>query len=175
MILQELDASIRRGHTKKVKKILQALVAQGDAQYTAHLRTLLTNELADGIMLCNLARAFFRLNRTSLSDCSTIFLLQDIPNLNVQEALLEVLGYDRMVPPVEVQQQLILLFFHFGDFLDLRYTTDPRYGLAAACAQWEESIVHRFLLHCLRVEDAPLRYVAENSLKRKYVKLRSHC
>ncbi|MBC6697721.1 hypothetical protein [Hymenobacter sp. BT190] len=174
-MLEELDVSIRRGHTNKVKKILHALVAQGDAQHAAHLRPLLTSEVPDGIMLRNLARAFFRLNRTSLSDCSTLFLLQDIANINVQDALLEVVGYDRMVPPVEMQKRIILQFFHFGDFLDHRHTTDPRYGLAAACAQWEESIVHRFLLHCLRVDDAGLRYVAENSLNRKYVKLRSHC
>lgn len=170
---QELDASIRRGHTKKVKKILQDLVEQGDAQHTAYLRLLLTSELPDGTMLADLAQAFFRLNRTSLSDCSTIFLLQNIPNHNVQEALLEVLGYDRMVPPLDVQQQLIDLFFHFGDGLDYRYYSDPRYGLAAACAQWETVIVHKFLLHCLAVGDAPLRYVAENSLKRKTVRLRA--
>ena len=135
MIPQELDASIRRGHTKKVKRVLQDLVAKGDSQHNAYLRTLLTSELPDGTMLHDLAQAFFRLNRSSLNDCSTIFLLQDVSNLNVQEALLEVLGYDRMVPPVEVQKQIILLFFHFGDFLDLRYSSDPRYGLAAACVQ----------------------------------------
>jgi len=173
MMLQELDASIRRGHYKKVKKILQSLVEQGNVQHNAYLQKLLTSELPDGIMLSDLARAFFRLNRTSLSDCATIFLLQDIPSIPVQAALLEVLGYDRMVPPVEVQKQLILQFFHYGDFLDHRVSTDPRYGLAAACAHWDEGVVHRFLLHCLRVDDAPLRYVAEHSLKRKYAKLRS--
>lgn len=52
--------------------------------------------------------------------------------------------------------------------------TDPRYGIAAACAGWKKELTEDFLKHCLDTadRDTPLKYVAKNSLKGKYVKLR---
>lgn len=49
---------------------------------------------------------------------------------------------------------------------------DPRYGLAAACAGWDKQLTKDFLEYCLLTGDTPVKYVAENSLKGKYVKLR---
>jgi hypothetical protein len=78
-----------------------------------------------------------------------------------------------MIPEIVDQQKIIEIFFKFGDQTNYKYCSDPRYGLAAACAGWEPSIVESFLKYCLEINDAPLKYVAENSLKRKYVRLRA--
>lgn len=173
-MLKELESSVSKGQQKKTSRILNGIVERNDKSYLEPLSQMIKDPIEDGIIICDLVRAFFRLNRTSLSDCSTIFLMQGIDNVNVKEALLEVLGYDKMVPPIDDQKRIIEMFFNFGDGMDRRYFTDPRYGLAAACAGWEESVVREFLLHCKEFGDAPLKYVAENSLKKKYVKLRSH-
>jgi hypothetical protein len=173
-MVEELQVSINKGHQKKVKTILQGIVERNDKSCLEFLSTLLGSDLQDGIIIADLTRAFFRLNRTDLSDCSTIYMLEYITNVNVQEALLEVLGYDRMIPPIEDQTKIIKKYFDFGKGMDMRYFSDPRYGLAAACAGWDENVVKEFLLHCKEIGDAPLKHVAENSLKRKYVKLRSH-
>jgi hypothetical protein len=172
-MLENLESSIVKGHQKKVKSILRELIDAKDKSCTGHLFRLLNSNIKDGIIICDLARTFFRLNRESLSDCSTIFMFQDNENVNIIEALLEVLGYDKMIPSVEDQKRIIEKFFRFGDGMDMRYFSDPRYGLAAACAGWDNDVVREFLLYCKTVGDAPLKYVSENSLKRKYVRLRS--
>ena len=107
-----------------------------------------------------------------MSDCSPLYYLYDLDNVNLCEALLEVLGYDKMLPSKEDQVKIIEIFYHFGDNIDRRYFTDPRYGLAAACAGWDKSIAELFLNYCLTIPDAPLNHVAKNALIGKYVKLR---
>lgn len=174
MTIEDLKKAVLKGHAKKVKKMIQEVVANDDKSYFAPLLTLLRGPINDGNIKSYIAMAVFRLNRTSLTDCSTIYMLEDLDNVIIQESLLDVLGYDKMVPAVEDQRRLIEKFFHYGDGTDLRYFADPRYGLAAACAGWEEDLVKPFLHHCLQVGDAPLRYVAEHALKGKYVKLRAH-
>ena len=72
-----------------------------------------------------------------------------------------------MVPETIDQKKIIDIFFDFGSKTNLKYCTDPRYGLAAACAGWETSIVENFLKHCLEVDDAPLKYIAKKSLDKK--------
>ena len=77
-----------------------------------------------------------------------------------------------MVPSKEEQSHLIEKYFNFGDDTNYKFCTDPRYGLAAACAGWDKDVVKSFLEKCMSIPDAPLQYVAKNSLNRKYVKLR---
>ena len=173
-MLKDLESAIIRCQHKKVKRIVQSIVEAKDKSYVNHFFELLSGEIYDGLIICDLTRALFRLNRTSLADCSTIFLFDKFSNINIHESLLEVLGYDKMIPSIDDQRKIIERYFHFGDGMDLRYFSDPRYGLAAACAGWDENIVKLFLLHCLDIDDAPLKYVSKNSIGRRYVKLRSH-
>lgn len=172
-MLKDLESAIVRCHHKKVKRIVKSIVEANDKSYVNRFYELLSGDIQDGLIICDLTRALFKLNRTSLADCSTIFLFEDFSNMNIHASLLEVLGYDKMIPVLEDQQKIIERYFYFGDGIDLRYFSDPRYGLAAACAGWDEDTVKPFLLHCLDVDDAPLKYVSKNSIVRRYVKLRS--
>lgn len=122
--------------------------------------------------LCNLTRAYIRLKRNDLSDLKPIFELLEYNNVNVYDAVSEVLGYDRMMPTNEEISLLIQIFWDKRAKFPMQ-TGDPRYGLAAACAGWKPEMVDDFLYHCLETGDPTVKYVAENSLKRKYVKLRS--
>ncbi|NME68498.1 hypothetical protein [Flammeovirga aprica] len=105
-------------------------------------------------------------------NCTPLFELWDIEDHTVNESLLNVLGYDKVVPSEDEQKIIIKKYFHFGDDIDNRYYSDPKYGLAAACAGWNTSIVKDFLNHCLTMNDVPLVYVSKYSLKGHYVKLR---
>ncbi len=87
------------------------------------------------------------------------------------EGVLNFLGYERVVLDPEKADILINKFFNFGSNRSTGFT-DPRYGLAAACAGWSGNLVESFLKSCLGSNDQPLIYVASNSLKKKYVRLR---
>lgn len=117
------------------------------------------------------ATAYIRLRRKTLSDVSTVIELINTNSYSIMEGTMEALGYDRMIPSTEDQNIIIERCFNFGKNRDKGYG-DPRYGLAAACAGWDSERVKDFLNECLKSKDVPLLYVSENSLKRKYVKLR---
>ena len=85
--------------------------------------------------------------------------------------MLDALGYDKMQPSNEDIRIIIDAVWDFGKNIGKGFC-DPRYGLVAACAGWEPSLVRDFLLHCIATGDVPVKYVAENSLKGKYVRLR---
>ncbi len=117
------------------------------------------------------ATALVRISREDKSDVSKVLQLLTNTGYAKKEGTLEALGYDQMVPGVEQQAEIIKLCWDFGKDRG-RGFSDPRYGLAAACAGWESEKVKPFLENCLEVDDVPLNYVVKNSLKGKYVKLR---
>jgi hypothetical protein len=162
----------QRKYEKKFTELLKIQVSQKNEKILGILLKIINEEKDNGIILSNAVKGYFRIKRKDTSDCNPLFELYNINDVTLSESLLEVLGYDRMVPNSKDQQTIIQIFYDFGKGIDVRYFTDPRYGLAAACAGWDFNIVEPFLKHCLTTSDAPLKYVAENSLKRKYVRLR---
>jgi hypothetical protein len=122
--------------------------------------------------LRNLTRAYIRLERENLHDLKPIFELFKYNNINVTEACLEVIGYDRMLPS---DHEITFLIHKFWDCMSPSpsNTCDTRYGLVAACAGWKPELVDDFLQYCLVTGDPPVKFVAEAALNRKYVKLRS--
>lgn len=90
---------------------------------------------------------------------------------NMYNGVLDSLGYDKIIPSIKDQSTIIELCWDAWKDRP-KGCTDPRYGLAAACAGWKFEKVISFLKHCLNSNDVPLMYVSENSLKGKYVKLR---
>jgi hypothetical protein len=122
------------------------------------------------------AQSYVRLKRKSLNDVSPVLELLQFGGLSIVDGCLNPLGYDKMQPEENEIKELIKLSWDLHqhkDRLGLQHGyTDPRYGLAAACAGWDRQLTRDFLEHCLATGDTPLKYVAENSLKGKYVKLR---
>lgn len=124
------------------------------------------------------AQSYVRLKRQSLTDASPAIELLRFGGLSIVGGCLNPLGYDKMQPDENQIKELITLSWdlykhkdrlgHEGGYYD------PRYGLAAACAGWDIQLTNDFLIHCLATADGdtPLKYVSENSLKGKYVKLR---
>ncbi|MDX8363029.1 hypothetical protein [Cytobacillus sp. IB215316] len=117
------------------------------------------------------ATTYVRIKRRNKDDISVVIDLLNLEKYSVTEGTLEALGYDRMCPDIIYQDEIIEKCFSFGRNRKKTFT-DPRYGLAAACAGWESNRVTSFLQDCLQSNDTPLIYVAKNSLKRKYVRLR---
>jgi hypothetical protein len=117
------------------------------------------------------ATAYVRLKREKLSDCRAVFELLSQKGYAVTCGALDALGYDRMMPESHNIVKLMDSCIHLRS-PDPKSLSDPRYGLAAACAGWDKKIVTDFLNSCIQTGDAPLKYVAENALKGKYVKLR---
>lgn len=169
---KEIELSITRGHHNKLKKILKEALLEKDVAILTVLKSSIEREQLNGLIRNEITKVYFRLKRTNINDCSPLFELWNVEDYTVQESLLEVLGYDKVIPDFVEQKKIIEKYFTFGSGIDYRYYSDPRYGLAAACAGWEINIVQAFLENCLNVPDAPLKYVAENSLVRKYVKFR---
>ncbi len=170
--MTELERSVEKGNHNKVKKILKDAVSEMDVSLLDVLRRTVEFEEHNGLIINEVTKAYFRLKRKSIDDCFPLFELWHVEQYTIHESLLEVLGYDRVIPNVEEQKKIIDKYFDFGSDIDFRYFSDPRYGLAAACAGWDTAVVQAFLEHCLTVPDAPLKYVAQNSLKKKYVRLR---
>ena len=170
---EELISLWHKKWHKKLSRFLDVQVAKKNSEIIDTLKLIIRNENENGKIISDSARAYFRIKRINNKDCTPLYDLYDFKEINLTESLLNVLGYDKMIPEPADQQKIIKTFYDFGNEADLKYCTDPRYGLAAACAGWESNIVDDFLNHCMKIEDAPLNYVAKNSLKRKYIKLRS--
>ena len=153
----------------EIVKTIGSLKCVSSAEYLKEY--ILEREDEDSLLAMVSATAYIRLKRISLSDVSIVIEMINTNNSSIIEGAMEALGYDRMIPSIENQKKIIDQCFNFGKDR-LKGYTDPRYGLAAACAGWDSEIVKDFLNECLTTNDTPLLYVAENSLKRKYVKLR---
>jgi hypothetical protein len=119
------------------------------------------------------AQTYVRLKRQSLSDATPALELLQFGGLSTVDGCLNPLGYDRMMPEESQVKELIKRSWDLHKHKDRQGGyCDPRYGLVAACAGWGKPLTKDFLEHCLATGDAPVKYVAENSLKGKYVKLR---
>ena len=117
------------------------------------------------------ATSYVRLSRNGLNDVLHVVELINSAKYCLVEGALEALGYDCMVPLIDEQKYIVDKCKAFGNDRPKGYT-DPRYGLAAACAKWDKDVVEEFLENCILSSDVPLKYVAEKSIQGKYVKLR---
>jgi hypothetical protein len=122
------------------------------------------------------AQTYVRLKRESINDAKPVLELLRFGGLSIVDGALSPLGYDKMLPDEKQIKQLINLSWNLHKHKDLvgfedNYC-DPRYGIAAACAGWDRELTKDFLRHCVATGDTPVIYVAENSLKGKYVRLR---
>jgi hypothetical protein len=131
----ELDEEVlriwRRGHYKKLHRLLTAKLREQDRGVLDTLRHILRHEDRNGLVIKTATKTYFRLKRTATTDCQPLFELQQVELYNaagntVQAALMEVLGYDRMVPSPEDQRKILDLFFHAGEDVDLTGSSDPR-------------------------------------------------
>lgn len=127
------------------------------------------NELHDMITI-NAGLSYVRLSRKDMSDVSPIFKYMNGVNYSLGHGFLYALGFDNMVPNIKDQAKLISKFHNFGYDRDSSGYSDPRYGLAAASAGWDFDTVKDFLSQCMIDGDEFSKFVAESSLKRKYVK-----
>ena len=128
------------------------------------------NEEFDTVTNCA-GKALIRVKRKDKSDVSELLKRLNTMGYSLGYGMLDALGYDKMQPSNEDIRTIIDAVWDFGKNIGKGFC-DPRYGLVAACAGWEPSLVRDFLLHCIATGDVPVKYVAENSLKGKYVKLR---
>lgn len=119
------------------------------------------------------AQSYVRIMRESLNDVRPVFELLNKGGFSLIDGCLNPLGYDRMMPNNEDIKRLLRLTWDIHKIKPKGYT-DPRYGIAAACAGWNPELTHDFLQHCLDTagKDTPLIYVAKNALEGRYVKLR---
>jgi hypothetical protein len=117
------------------------------------------------------AKSYVQLNRNNLEDISPLLHFINDSKYSLGYGMLNALGYDKMMPSNDEVQLLIKRFWSFYEIREYGLS-DPRYGLAAACVGWDKELVRDFLNHCIATGDVPLKYVSENSLKGKYVKLR---
>lgn len=154
------------------------ILALGQIDYKNALKEfdsiLLVNKPHDMITYAA-AESYVRLKRKSLNDALPVIELLEFGGLSTVSGCLNPLGYDKMLPDENQIKELIKLTWDLHKHKDWeRGYGDPRYGIAAACAGWDRQLTKEFLEHCLSTANGytPLEYVAENSLKGKYVKLR---
>lgn len=158
---------------------VQMILALGLLDYKIALKEIeqivRTNKPNDMITYAA-AQSYVRLKRQSLTDASPALELLQFGGLSTVDGCLNPLGYDKMQPDEKQIKELIKLSWDLHKHKDRLGQEsgycDPRYGLAAACAGWDRQLTRAFLEHCLATGDTPLKYVSENSLKGKYVKLR---
>ncbi len=170
LLLQALKMEEEKSWQTQVE-IVKTLGVRRCTRAKVYLQKIIDTSDPYSLLAMASAKAFVRIDRCSLEDCNAVFKLINTDNYSLIVGALEALGYDRMIPSVEQQEKIIEKCQNFGKFRPKGYT-DPRYGLAAACAGWDKKMVEDFLNDCLASGDAPLMYVAEKSLQRKYVKLR---
>lgn len=115
--------------------------------------------------------ALIRLKRKGLSDVSEILTRLSSARFSLVYGMFNALGYDKMQPCASDIKTIIDFAWNFGINEEKGYG-DPRYGLIAACAGWDKSLVSEFLNHILATtEFSNIKYIAENSLIGKYVRL----
>lgn len=133
--------------------------------------TYITDVEKNDIVVMAASTSYVRLTRKNNKDLSVALELINKNKYSITEGVLEAIGYDKMSSTLEIQNEIIQKCFDFGKDRADGYS-DPRYGLAAACAGWKSDKVTDFLNDCMKSGDIPLEYVAKKSLDGKYVKLR---
>ncbi len=168
ILLEALRIEEGKSHRDTEEEIVETLGFIGNEDSKVKIKE---DYIDKGFFLLTSTKSYIRLNRESLEDVKDVIESLESGDYSKMEGALEVLGYDKMVPSLENQEKIISLCLDFGKDRERGYT-DPRYGLAAACAGWTSESVKPFLENSLLSNDTPLAYVAEKSLKKKYVKLR---
>ena len=168
LLLEALNIEEGKSHRETEELIIETLGFVGNEDSKVKIKK---DYIEKGFFLLSSTKAYIRLNRKSIEDVKDVIEALESKNYSRMEGALEVLGYDKIIPSLDNQEKIIKLCWSFGKDREKGFT-DPRYGLAAACAGWVSENVKPFLENCILSNDTPLIYVAKNSLKKKYVKLR---
>lgn len=152
----ELIKCIGINNYKKASYILES-IAEKNVEYD--------------MVTISVGTALIRTKKAEQNDVSELLKRLKTMKYSLGYGMLDALGYDKMLPNNDDINMIIKSTWDFGINREKGFV-DPRYGLAAACAGWDKEIVKDFLTHCITTGDVPLKYVSENSLKSKYVKLR---
>ena len=168
-LLESYKRELRRNSWETQKELIVTAGIIGCRDFIPYLEKICKDNESYNTVTSNAACSYLRLARHSLSDISHIVRYSDNMGYSLGKGFLFALGLDRMMPSIEEQEMLISKFYNFGLDRD-RTCSDPRYGIAAACAGWTNSKVDDFLHHCIKTGDKYLIHVAESALKGEYVK-----
>ncbi|MCJ8288356.1 MAG: hypothetical protein HRT58_21895 [Crocinitomicaceae bacterium] len=172
LLLEALKIEEDKDNWQTKAEIVKTIGIRRCSSSIEYIDSILIERLEDHDLLLRVsATALVRLKRNGLGDGDSVIDLLKTGRYSVIEGGLEALGYDQMIPSLEQQKEILEICKMFGADRQRGYM-DPRYGLAAACAKWNVELVEAFLNNCVVSGDVPLKYVAEKSLQRKYVKLR---
>lgn len=172
ILLDALKLEEGKNNWKTQIEIIKTIGIKGLKEASQYIRMHFIDHGRNHSLLSSVAATCcIRLQRDGLDDIGPFYEIIKNKKYSTNEGALEALGYDRMVPAVEEQYRIIEQFGDFGNDRP-KGLTDPRYGLAAACAGWTANNVKKFLINCINAKDVPLKYIAENSLNKRYVKLR---
>jgi hypothetical protein len=153
------------------KEMIKAIGLINYRKAIKYIQEICEKNEPDSMIAIIAAEAYVRLKRKSNSDVTPVFELLNYGHHSIMQGAYNALGYDKMMASDEEIIELIKLSEKPASKV-LPQFDDPRYGLAAAAAGWRKELVERFLSNCLESNNEPLKYVAANSLKGKYVKLR---
>lgn len=154
-------------------EMIRALGILGEKSCIPFIQEICDRNIEEDMITIVAAEEYIRLTRKDLTDVSQLLILLKTAHYSVLSGLLNALGYDKMLPDDNAVKEIIrIVEERLSNIQITRGFVDPRYGLAAAAAGWKLELVKEFLEKCLQVDDEPLKYVASNSLKSKYVKLR---
>lgn len=169
VLLEAYKREIKKGSWETQTALIVTAGILECREFIPYLEDICQKNEAHDTITTNTGCSYVRIIRNSLSDVSSIFKYSHGINYSLGKGFLFALGLDKMVPKVEEQKILISKFYNFGQDRDPLYS-DPRYGLAAACAGWTSHNVEDFLQHCIKTGDRYLINVAESALKGEYVK-----
>lgn len=172
-LIEALRVELNKNYWKTQVEIARSLGVLGCSSASLILRQLIEqlSHEENSQVASVAATALIRVTRKSLADVECVEAVLRKSTYSVAEGVFNAIGYDRMVFDDAFCSRILSQYKDFGADR-LRGLTDPRYGLAAACAGWNASVTKDFLDKCIREGDVPLTYVAENSLCQKYVRLR---
>lgn len=167
----ERIGKIRR-HWELTLAIVQCLQLCHCRDKAEVLFDLTASESVVGMVALVSAREFVRLARKDLSDFGPVRKVFSTGRYASIEGSLEAIGYDGMSGNKEDVQWVIEQCWDFGEQRP-RGLTDPRYGLVAACSNWEkDGIVTEFLERCRQTGDAPIRSILDDIMNGKRPRLR---
>ncbi len=169
ILLEAYKREIKRGSWETQNELIITAGILQCNEFIPYLENICQKNEAHDMVTINTGCSYLRIVRNNLSDVSSIFKYSDGINYSLGKGFLFALGLDKMVPNIDDQEKLISIFYDFGQNRDPLYS-DPRYGLAVACAGWKSSKVEGFLNHCKKTGDKYLISVSESSLKGEYVK-----
>jgi hypothetical protein len=172
LLIQALEIEEKKNNFLTKVELIKTLGIKRCIKAGDYIETHFVDKLEDfNLLKMVAATALIRIKRLNINEVDIVIDLINKEEYSLTEGALESLGYDQIVPSIEQQKIILKKCASFGIDRPKGYT-DPRYGLAAACANWDVKLVKDFLNNCLLSNDVPLVYVAKNALERKYVKLR---